>query len=636
MSTKEHAENSLYTPIRDYAIIGNLRSAVLISKDASVDWAPAPFIHSPSVFASILDAKKGGYWAIKPIHPYTSEQEYITHTNVLKTSFFTKDYDFEVIDFIPVEPETPFVPAEENITFRIKRKVVCTRGACSFEVVFFPKFNYARGDTTLSKTKRGILAEQGERKGILISDREFSISDIEGARAQCALAERDSEFFVFRYNVGEVDEGKNISTHHEADLQKAKTYWREWAHRCELKKCRIPKKWHEEVIRSALVLKILFFEPIGTVAAAATTSLPEEIGGVRNWDYRFNWLRDSAFTFQALFRLGHIREADEYISFLMRVCKFSAEREGLENLQIMYGLTGEEELTEEILDHLEGYEQSAPVRIGNGAYNQKQWDIYGSVLDMVWQLHTLRGDAVSKENWPFLRKVANHVVKIWREPDEGLWEVREGSDHFVYSKVMCWVALDRALKLADAYGMDADRELWRGEREQLREEIFEKGFNKEMESFTQKFHSNELDASLLLLPAVGFIAGDDPKMISTLRAIERVLVDKETALVRRYLGRDGLPGEEGAFLIASFWLVDAYVYAGEREKAEALFEQLLQLKNHVGLYSEEMNPHTKAFLGNFPQAYTHIGLINTALLLDGGGGGFFERMREMFNLGSRK
>ncbi len=602
-----------YRKINDYSIIGNLRSAVLVSKDGSIDWAPAPFIDSPSIFASLLDAKKGGFWSIAPNVPYTSSQSYIDRSNVLVTTFRTEEGVVKVTDFIPIEREKTFLPDEEDTTFKIKRKVECLEGSCQIEVVFNPRFDYARGVTTLSKIKKGVFAKNGKSRGVLVSHSDYKI-DERGASAIVTFKKGESDFFVFRYNIGEVVPEKDDTHHHEEELAANINYWRAWTEKCDFANClSVGGVWHDIVIRSLLVLKILFFEPVGTVAAAATTSLPEHVGGVRNWDYRFTWLRDSAFVFEAFFRAGHAEEAEKYIEWLMKECGCALDPK---DIKIMYGLRGEGVSTEETLPNFEGYKKSRPVRIGNDAYNQNQWDIYGSIIDMIWKLHELKGgNAINESTWRQLCRIADYVVSIWREPDEGLWEVRGGKSHFVYSKVMCWVALDRVCRLKRSYAFpEGDLSRWESERDNIRKEVLSRGWSESKQSFVQSFDSDSLDASLLLLSKVGFIDGEDKRMLSTITAIQKELCYKDT-YVYRYTSEDGLPGREGVFLVASFWLVEALVLANRADLARQIFERLLSNANHTGLFSEELNPRTGEFLGNFPQAYTHVGLINSAFLL---------------------
>ncbi|MBI2098755.1 MAG: glycoside hydrolase family 15 protein [Candidatus Wildermuthbacteria bacterium] len=622
-----------YKPIRDYAIIGNRRSAALVAKDGTIDWTPAPFLDSPSVFAALLDYTKGGFWAIQPIGKFESIQEYMPETNILVTRFTTKQGVMELIDCLPIkngngngsplgtfqiENSIKSVPLEKDEIFEIQRKVVCKEGQCDIKIFFQPRFDYARGTTKLSLVDGGVIAEKGDLKGILISNATYEIQEVDAdietqqrAVAYVSFAKGQQHYLTFRYNTTEI--ASQEDAYYEHTLQETKQFWEEWVRRCDLETCPIEYPWHEAVIRSSLVLKILFFEPPGSIAAAATTSLPEEIGGERNWDYRFSWVRDSAFTLQALFWLGYIKEADEYIRWLIGECREAED--GPENLQIMYGLRGQKNLTEQILGHFDGYMGSKPIRVGNAAFSQKQWDVYGGILNMVWRLHRMRKDyKVSPKTWVMLRAFANYVVKIWREPDEGLWEVRGGKRHFVHSKVMCWVALDRILKLGRAYGFEEENEVWERERDAIRKEIMGKGWSAKQNSFVQSFGSEDLDASSLLMPVLGFIDGRDPKMISTIRAIENTLAAND-GLLYRYKSADGLAGGEGAFFLCSFWLVDALVFAGERESAQQIFETLLSYRNHVGLLSEEIAPETKDFLGNFPQAYAHIGLINSAFYL---------------------
>ena len=602
-------QHSMYKPIRDYAIIGNLRSAALVSKDGSIDWAPAPYLDSPSVFAAILDDTKGGKWSIAPVGAFTSEQTYYEQTNILVTTFTTKEGVVELLDYIPAQRGKDM---EEIEKAEVHRKVSCKKGNCEVEVVFQPRFDYARGETALSLTEKGVAVDhEGKRKGELVSSGEYVIQD-NTARSILWLQEGESSYLAFHYH--EPTSKDQEDAHYEEELRITEDFWRTWVHRCDLKSCPVSGPWHDLVVRSSLVLKILFFEPPGSIAASATTSLPEAIGGVRNWDYRFSWIRDSAFTLQALFWMGYVAEARSYVTWLLQEC-CNIEEFHPKNIQTMYGLHGEKDLEEEILPHLEGYMGSKPVRIGNSASLQKQWDIYGSLLDTIWRIHLMDSSyEINERTWDTLRRFANHVVKIWRQPDEGLWEVRSGRRHFLYSKAMCWVALDRAIKIAKEYGFKGEVETWKIEKEAIRKKVMERGWSKEKQSFVQSFDSKDVDASLLLLSSVGFIAGDDPKMISTIQTIEQEL-SVQNGLLLRYTTPDGLPGREGAFLPASFWLIGALIFAGQRERARKHFEHLIKLANHVGLYAEEINPKSEQFLGNFPQAYTHIGLINSAFYM---------------------
>ncbi|HEA84413.1 MAG TPA: glycoside hydrolase family 15 protein, partial [Candidatus Wildermuthbacteria bacterium] len=506
----------MYKPIRDYGIIGNLRSAALVAKDGSIDWKPAPYLDSPSVFAAILDHKKGGRWKIAPIGDFSSEQEYMGQSNILITRFTGKEGVVELIDYIPAQLGGDMGAMERA---EVHRKVVCTKGEAKVLVEFSPRFDYARGKTTLSATEHGVsVAHKGEQKGELVSPGEYIVKD-DTATTTISLKEGESAYLAFHYHAS--NESERNGEHYEKELSATKSFWEEWVGRCDLDSCPVEYPYHESVIRSSLVLKILFFEPPGSIAAAPTTSLPETIGGERNWDYRFSWIRDSAFTLQALFELGYTKEANQYVNWLLSECK--TIEDGPEKLQVIYGLRGEKNLKEEVLSHLEGYEGSRPVRIGNKAYKQKQWDVYGGLLDAVWQLHLHGSHVIDSELWASLRSIANYVVKIWGKPDNGLWEVRDGLQHFVHSKLMCWVALDRALKLAESHGLNGEIELWEKEREKIRAVIFEKGWSEKKQSFVQSFGSQNLDASLLLMPTLGFIDGKDPKMRSTIARIKEEL-----------------------------------------------------------------------------------------------------------------
>ncbi|MDP2637201.1 MAG: glycoside hydrolase family 15 protein, partial [bacterium] len=486
-------------PIRDYAIIGNLRSAALVGKDGSIDWLPCPYLDSPSVFAALLDEEKGGKWQIVPQGEYVSRQEYLNQTNILKTTFVTQEGTAELIDYMPAKIGSG--KQEDLEKAEIHRKLVCTKGICVVDVEFAPRFNYAQGETVLAQSEEGIVAiHEKTQKGVYLSPGEYLI-DQGKAKAMLTLAQEEEAYFAFHYHPVTAQEQERA--HYERELQETAKFWNDWVHRCDLANCPIAGPWHDLVVRSSLVLKILFFEPPGSIAAAPTTSLPETFGGMRNWDYRFSWIRDSSFALQALVWMGYVKEARTYVQWLLKEC-CSGIAQTPQNFQTVYGLRGEKKLQEEILPHLEGYRNSKPVRIGNNAYLQKQWDIYGSMLDAVWRLYLLDPSyEISQETWGILRGFANYAAHIWQEPDEGLWEVRGGKQHFVYSKVMCWVALDRALKIAKGYGFEGEVSAWETEKERIKKEVFERGWSEEKQSFVQSFDSSNIDASLLLLPIVG-------------------------------------------------------------------------------------------------------------------------------------
>lgn len=601
-----------YQPIENYGIIGNMQTSALIGKNGSLDWFCFPHFDSPSIFGALLDSEKGGSFAIEPqLSKITHKQVYWPDTNVLVTRFLSEEGVAEITDFMPVGV------ASHKYGYRhLVRRVQVIKGHMAFLMKCEPAFNYGRDTHKTELTDGGAIFYSplqnlglGTRVPLKITDK--------GVISEFELQEGESAIFSLQ----QVDDGKLICLSPENVsylFDKTVNYWHKW-----LSKCTYSGRWREMVYRSALVLKLLTYEPTGAIIAAATTSLPEGIGGERNWDYRYTWIRDAAFTIYALMRIGFTEEAANFMNWLEGRCR-ELEEDG--SLQIMYGIDGRHDLPEEVLDHLEGYQKSAPVRIGNNASKQLQLDIYGALLDAVY-LFNKYGSPISYDLWRHLRKLTNWVVKNWNQPDEGIWEVRGGKQHFVDSRVMCWVALDRAIRLADKRSFPSDYDLWIKTRDTIYEEIMEKGWNKEMGAFTQAYGSDALDASMLIMPLVFFVSPTDPRMLKTLDAINKspsqggLVVN---SLVYRYNtehGIDGLSGDEGTFNICSFWLVEALTRAGsagDKERlhqARLIFEQMLGYANHLGLYAEETGPNGEA-LGNFPQAYTHLALISAAFNLD--------------------
>lgn len=606
-----------YTPIRDYGVIGNLRSAALVSQDGSVDWACAPFLDSPSVFAKLLDDQKGGFWRIAPEDEYTSTQRYAERSNVLETVFTTDDGECVLTDFIPIEPVRDYVPPEDDVTFKLKRKVTCMRGEIRMRLVFCPRFNYAIGETVFEQSDTGVTVSNGVSHGVIASTCDLTV------REHCAdsvflLQEGESRFFIFRFNQSrspDRDVREEQAAYHTAEIERTNSVWRSWLSSGDASALSsVNPKWRSLVERSLLVLKVLFFDPMGTVAAAATTSLPESIGGKRNWDYRYTWFRDSAFVFRAFSQFGFFEEQQEYVNWIFTICR---TLDHPSELRVLYPLHGDfSQAHETVLSHLSGYRGSSPVRIGNEAHSQHQLDVYGVLLDMVWGLcheHN-RSSVVGKKEWETLSGIADFVTIIWRNPDAGLWEMREENRHFTFSKVMCWAALDRAISLNRLFTPDVPRTIWEEERDVIRETVERDGWNDDLQSFTGTLHSTDMDTSLFLLSSIGFIKGSDPRMVSTIRAVRSAL-EHSPGLLRRHNSPDGFVSEEGVFLASSFWLIDALVLQGEVREATELFERVISFANHAGLFSEEIDPDTGAFLGNFPQAYTHAGIINSALLL---------------------
>ena len=603
-----------YQPIENYGIIGNMRTAVLVGMNGSIDWFCCPNFDSPSVFASILDDKKGGHFSIAPaLGEVTNKQMYWPGTNVLVTRFLSEEGVGEVIDFMPLGPAL-----DEGNYHQLIRRVNVVRGAMHFHMECFPAFNYARDKHETTITADGAVFSSPLASLQLSTSVPLQQSG-EGLIAEFRLQEGQTVTFALTQVVPDADRSRLI-TETEADQLFARTveYWRGW-----LSKCTYKGRWREMVERSALVLKLLTFEPTGAIIAAPTCSLPEAVGGERNWDYRYTWIRDAAFTLYALIHgIGSTSEATRFMRWIEDRCH-ELNPDG--SLQIMYGVDGRHELTEERLDHLEGYKGSRPVRIGNGAYDQLQLDIYGELMDAVY-LYNKYGAPISYDFWTHLRQLVNWVCDNWQRTDEGIWEVRGGQQHFVYSKVMCWVAVDRALRLAEKRSFPADRERWQKVRDQIYEEIMDKGWSPSRKAFVQSYGSEHLDASNLIMPLVFLLSPTDPKMLSTLDAINRSpdqggLVSN--SLVHRYdvsKTSDGLSGEEGTFNICSFWLVEAMTRAGRYDRprldqARLMFEKMLSYSNHLGLYAEETGPKGEA-LGNFPQAFTHLALISAAFNLD--------------------
>jgi pentatricopeptide repeat protein len=597
-----------YQPIENYGIIGDLHSVALVGLDGSIDWLCLPHFDSPSVFAAILDDEKGGRFKIAPTSDgVTRKQLYWPDTNVLVTRFFSPDGVAEITDYMPIDAS-----ANGRGHHQLIRRVEVVRGEINFQLECSPAFNFARDGHETEISAEGASFHSPQLSlGLAASVPLKRRSD--GVVAEFTLREEQMAVFVLRQIEPGDDCGVCFSKREEEELfMQTVEYWRRW-----LSKSTYTGRWREMVHRSALTLKLLTYEPTGAIVAAPTTSLPEGIGGERNWDYRYTWIRDAAFTLYGLLRIGFTEEAEAFMGWLEDRC-YKPKPDGL--LQLMYGIDGRTDLTEEILDHLEGYRGSRPVRIGNGAYDQLQLDIYGELMDAVY-LYNKYGDPIWYELWTHLRGLIDWVCDNWQRKDEGIWEVRSGQQHSVYSKLMCWVALDRALRLADKRSFPADRERWLKVRDEIYEEIMEKGWSPERKAFVQSYGGDTLDASSLIMPLVFFVAPKGPRMLSTLDAINRPPKDNglvSNGLVFRYdvqKSADGLMGEEGTFNLCTFWLVEALTRAGRLEEARLIFEQMLSYANHLGLYAEEIGPSGEA-LGNFPQAFTHLTLISAAFNLD--------------------
>jgi GH15 family glucan-1,4-alpha-glucosidase len=593
-----------FLPIADHGIIGDLHTVALVGADGTIDWYCCPAFDSPSVFAAILDRKKGGYYRISPLEEdWTSKQLYFPDTNVLITRFLTPGGVGELQGFMPIART-----GAERHRHQLIRRVVGVRGAIRFRVDLQPRFNYARDSHETHEYEHGVVFESETLCLALQATRPIAC-DEHGVHSEFNLQAGESVTFVLEQVARDYVPREYSEEETREAYERTIDYWRRW-----LARSRYRGRWREMVHRSALTLKLLTYEPTGAIVAAPTTSLPEKVGGERNWDYRYTWIRDAAFSLYGLLRLGFTEEAGAFMNWLTDRFREGVDRSG-DPLQTMYSIHGDRELPEQTLDHLEGYRGSAPVRIGNGAAEQLQLDIYGELIDSVY-LYNKYGTPIYHEAWEDLSRVVNWVGENWDQPDEGIWETRGGRKDFTLSRLMCWVAIERAIRMARQRGLPADLVRWMRHRDDIYEQIMERGWSEQRKTFVQHYGSDVLDASLLLMPLVKFIAPTDPRWLSTLDAITEELVSD--TLVQRYhvhAAPDGLLGDEGTFSICSFWYVEALTRAGRVDEARLAFEKMLTYANHLGLYSEEIGP-TGELLGNFPQAFTHLALISAAFNLD--------------------
>ena len=600
-----------YKPIANHGVIGNMRTAALVAMDGSIDWLCLPRFDSPSVFAALLDDRKGGFFKIAPIDAEPEHKQfYWPDTNVLVTRFLSDAGVGELTDFMPVG----FVDGEHQDW--LIRDVHAARGEVRFRMECRPAFNYARDAHEVTQEAGGVCFRAPGLGLSLTSSVPLQVH-AGGAVAEFSLKEGQRAVFALSRMGEGAPCGRRLAAAEGYDLLKGTVaYWQRW-----LSHCTYRGRWREMVQRSALTLKLMTYEPTGAIVAAVTTSLPEKVGGPRNWDYRYTWIRDAAFTLYALMRIGLVEEATRFMQWLEERCH---ELEPGKPLQVMYGIDGRHDLSELPLDHLDGYMSSRPVRIGNAAFDQRQLDIYGELLDSVY-LYNKYGAPVSSELWRHLRQLSAWVCDHWREPDSGIWESRDPDRHYVYSKLMCWVALDRSLRLADKRSFPADRERLLRERDALYEEIMAKGWSEKRRAFTQSYGSDALDAANLMMPLVFFVSANDPRMLDTLDAIaapvSRGGLMSDNLLYRYDQAADrGALGAEGSFNICTFWLVEALTRAGRADparlvQARLIFEKMLCHGNHLGLYAEETGPRGEA-LGNFPLAFTHLALISAAFNLD--------------------
>ncbi|MCT9077327.1 glycoside hydrolase family 15 protein [Streptomyces fulvoviolaceus] len=592
-----------YLPIAEHGLIGDLRSVALVGTDGTIDWYCCPSFDAPSVFASILDTERGGRFELAAAVPARTKQFYFPDTNVLITRFFTEDGVGEVQDFMPVGSDS--VESERH---RLIRRVLCVRGSIPFRTRVAPRFDYGAQPHTVRMVGDVAVFESAKLSLGLTATVPLETDGLD-ARADFKLAEGESAVFALDQVGGEVSPRRCARTEAEEQFTTTVAYWRRW-----LSASKYRGRWREMVHRSALTLKLLTYAPTGAIVAAPTTSLPEELGGERNWDYRYVWVRDAAFCVYALLRLGFTSEAEAFMNFVTRhVSPGDGKPSG--PLQIMYGIDGRTDLTERELTHLEGHQGSAPVRIGNAAADQLQLDIYGALIDSIY-LYDKWAKPISSGQWDDVCALVDWVCEHWDQPDEGIWETRGGRKNFLYSRLMCWVAIERAIRMANRRGLPAELNRWRESRDTIYRRIMSKGWSETRQAFVQHEDGDVLDAAVLMMPLTKFIAPTDPKWLSTLDALTHDLVSD--SLVYRYdpvASPDGLHGDEGTFSICSFWYVEAMVHAGRIDEARLAFEKMLTYANHLGLYAEEIS-HTGEQQGNFPQAFTHLALISAAFNLD--------------------
>ena len=600
-------DDERYPPIRDYALISDSHSAGLVSRRASIDWACFRRFDAPSVFGRILDWDRGGYCILRPRGGEPAGRRYRGDTMVLETDQRNEDGLGRTVDLFAVHEEADphgrgHTHTPEHLVIRVAEAV---EGTTEWEFVCAPRFEYGivHPEALRPDERMGTLTGGA---ATLTVDASVPLEAGDGEiRAAFTLREGESAWFALKWHrAASIDRPEFDDDAIEELVERTTSYWREWADVCGY-----DGPHRDDVIRSVLVLKALTNEPSGAIVAAATTSLPESIGEERNWDYRYCWIRDATFTLYAGFILGYTSEARDFINWLVRTTAGRAE-----DLQVLYGVGGERLLPEHELDHLEGYRGSKPVRIGNEATRQFQLDIYGEILDTahLWRKY---GGELDEELWRFLRGCVEQIADRWQEPDAGLWEVRGDPEHFVYSKAMCWVGVDRGIKAVEDLEIDAPVDEWRELRDRIHDDVMEHGFDEELGSFIRAYGTRDVDASALLLPLVGFVPADDERMVSTVEVIRKEL-GRGDGLIHRYRTEDGLEGDEGTFTICSFWLVDNLAMQGRMEEARDLFDRLCDLSNDVLLYSEEVDPDSGDFLGNFPQAFTHLALVNAAINIE--------------------
>jgi alpha,alpha-trehalase len=580
----------------NYGVIGNCRSAALISDKGSIDWCCLPDFDSPSIFAKLLDKEKGGYFNFVVDDSYIITQKYLYRTNVLCTEFKSVKGAFEVIDFMPrykTSENDYFIPAE------VYRYIRFLSGSPTFKVNYYPMLNYAREEVSHVIIDNHIRTYSRVRPTDCINL--YSSLNLDDILDRKEIELTQHQFLLLSYNQKLIDIDINRVY---LEYQRTKVYWLNWTNRSKKY-----EKYTEEIIRSLLVLKIMSYQPTGAVLAALTTSLPETIGEERNWDYRYCWLRDASMSINTLLKMGHFNSAQAYLTYITRILKSKDD-----SFQIMYGIRGERDLTETELQNLSGYENSKPVRIGNEAFNQKQNDVFGYLLNVIYQYYEFFPGSLSEieDMWEIVRNICRTVSTQWEKPDKGIWEIRNSEKHFVLSKVMSWVAMDRAAKIASLLNKPFYTDTWRNIADDIKEDVSKNGWKEDLQTFTQTYCNSDVDASLLIMSEYGFIPADNARFKKTVIAVKNALY--KDGLMHRYLNYDDFGKPSSSFTISTFWLIQALFRIGMKEDAETIFNNLLKYGNHLGLFSEGIDFSTKRLLGNFPQAYSHLALINTATL----------------------
>lgn len=579
----------------DYGVVGNCKTAALISKEGSIDWLCFPVFDSPSVFSKLLDKNKGGSFSIQVGKNYQTSQQYFRDTNILCTRFESEEGIFELLDFMPRYRSFGeyYTPSEIYRYFKL------ISGKPRFRIIYDPKMNYGKEDVVnriFPDYIRTFSLEDGDHNMYL-----YSSFDFEDILNQAEITLKNEEFLLLSYNqkLANIDINRAY-----LEYQRTKVYWLNWDDRS-----RQFEEYNDVISRSLLVLKLMSYDDSGAIIAALTTSIPETIGEVRNWDYRFCWIRDASMSIDTLIKLGHKSTARRFMGFIKKILHSKTD-----SLQIMYGIDGTRTLKEEILPHLAGYENSQPVRIGNAAYFQRQNDSYGYLMDVISSYYFRFPGTLGEmeEMWEIVRAIVKKVYTVWKKPDQSIWEFRNREKHFVFSKIMCWVALNKAIEIAILLGQKDYEIAWSKELVLIREDILKNGWNEEIQSFTQTYDNTDMDSSLLLMEQYGFIDPKDERFVKTVKRIKDELF--HNGLMYRYKIHDDFGMPSSAFTICTFWLVRALFVIGEKEEAHKIFDQLLSYSNHVGLFSEDLDFNSKRMLGNFPQAYSHLAVIDTAIL----------------------